>query len=561
MFTPRIRRAAALLLMSFAAWWSLSTAMVKAEDAWFEVDALNPGLSEPGPEVDLRTPRAALQTFLVAAEAEDWGRAAHVLDLSELPEAEQARQGAILAAKLHSILERKAIFDWASINDRPDAMQVIGGQNEAQAGEPRRSLLLRDLDLDPVPAAVRLSRVKPGEDGSPVWVFDRGSVADIDALYARYGPSQFETMLPGILLEDAFWGLMWWEILGLPIVVIAAIALAWIVRRLFDVLSRQATGDLAGRVLHAVRTPLMVAAVTSLVAWVTRNLFVFSGNIDVFVAPAIATGYVLAILMFIVNVVEAAMDHLIAPGDDVDLTAASNDRSRAIATKLNAAKRVLLIVVTLIGAGVVLATADVFRGLGLSLLASAGALTVVLGFAARDVLGNIMSSLQIALNQSARVGDRVVFKGELCHVERIHMTFVQLKDWDGTRVVVPVKEFVSEVFSNWTMQEPAMLSILKFKLAPEADVQALREAFMAVLEELRDGELGPQIGEMSEASVNVAGQDVFGIDVWFSTPCADPNTSWEVACTVRERLVARAVEIEKRRGVQIFPEATPAEAA
>ncbi len=37
-------------------------------------------------------------------------------------------------------------------------------------------------------------------------------------------------------------------------------------------------------------------------------------------------------------------------------------------------------------------------------------MTIVLGFAARNVLGNIMASLQIALNQSARVGDRVVYK-------------------------------------------------------------------------------------------------------------------------------------------------------
>jgi small-conductance mechanosensitive channel len=555
-----LRRVTTWLAVIFAAILSLSS-VATAQEAWFEVDAVNAGLSEPGPEVDRRTPRAALQTFLQAADAGAWDRAAHVLDLGDLSPEDQAQQGAILAAQLHSLLDRKAVLDWTAFNGRPDGLQVVGGQNQAQAGEPRRSLLLRDLDLSPVPASIRLNRVKAGEDGDPVWLFDRGTVADLPALYARYGPSEFEKLLPEWMRADAFWGLMWWEMLGLPLLVLSAIALAWATKSVLDRLSHVVTNDLACRLLKAVRTPLMLAAVTALVSWVTGQVFVFSGNIDIILAPTIATGYVVTILLLIVNMVEAALDHLIAPGDDIDLTASENDRSRQMATKLNATKRVLVVLVSLIGAGVVLSTADVFRGLGLSLLASASALTLVLGFAARKVLGNIMASLQIAMNQSARVGDSVVYKGELCHVERINMTFVQLRDWDNTRVVVPVEEFANETFSNWTLEEPAMLRILKFKLAPEADIDALREAFMDILHDMAQSDSGAQLGDLDQAGVNVAGQDVFGIDVWFSTPCSDPNTSWEVACTVRERLVARAAEFEKAHDVTIFPEATPAEAA
>ena len=129
---------------------------------------------------------------------------------------------------------------------------------------------------------------------------------------------------------------------------------------------------------------------------------------------------VTALLLFIVGSVEALLNGLVAPGEDVDLTAAEPGEARILATRLNAARRVLVVVVFLIGTGVVLSSADLAANLGLSLLTSAGALTIVLGFAARNVLGNIMASLQIALNQSARVGDRVVYKGELCHVERIN---------------------------------------------------------------------------------------------------------------------------------------------
>ncbi|RMJ20567.1 hypothetical protein PHISP_08563, partial [Aspergillus sp. HF37] len=122
-----------------------------------------------------------------------------------------------------------------------------------------------------------------------------------------------------------------------------------------------------------------------------------------------------------------------------------------------------------------------------------------------------MASLQIALNQSARVGDRVVYKGELCHVERINMTFVQLRNWDSTRLIVPVEEFASETFSNWTLQDPAMLRVLKLKLDPRADIDMLRRTFKEVLNDVATLEIGQNLGDLDDSSVSVADQDIFGI--------------------------------------------------
>ncbi|WP_299817227.1 mechanosensitive ion channel domain-containing protein [uncultured Jannaschia sp.] len=528
--------------------------------SFFEVEEFDPGLGETPDAIDRSTPRSAMVSFLQAGEAGRWDAAAHVLDLSEFPPAEQPARGAALAERLHAIIERKALLDWTLLNDRPDGLQASASQEAPQAGEPRRSLLLRELPANIAPAAIRLNRVKPG-DADPIWVFPPETVANIPALYRRYGPSRFEQALPEPLRMQAFWGLMWWELLGLPLLAIAAMGLAAFLHRTLQAIGHRLTNPLATSILRATRMPTIFAVVTMLVWFVTHRVFVFSGNIDVFVTPLIAIGFVTALLMLIVNVVEALLDALITPGVDVDLTKEEEAEKRTLATRINAGKRIMVVVVFLVGVGIVLSTARVFQGIGISFLASAGAFTVLLGFAARNVLGNILASLQIALNQSARVGDRVVYKGELCHVERIHLTYVQLRDWDGTRLVVPVAEFISETFSNWSLQDPAMLRILQLKLDPRADVEELRRAFHDILRDLSNGELGAELGDLGEAVVNVAGQDVFGIDVWFSTPCKDPNTSWEVACTVRERLVARAAEIERDGDRPVFPATVPAQAA
>ncbi len=230
---------------------------------------------------------------------------------------------------------------------------------------------------------------------------------------------------------------------------------------------------------------------------------------------------------------------------------------RAMATRIAAARRAFTVAVVIIGGGVFLAQTNVFQNLGLTLLGTAGALTLVIGFAARRVLGNILASLQIAPNQSARIGDRIVYNDYLCHVERINFTYVQLRDWDGTRVIVPVEEFVSTPFENWTMKEPEMLRIIKIKCAHDADVERLRGAFDDIIEELDQDELG----DLDRVKVRVAGQDVFGKDVWFALPCADPNTSWDLACLAREKILAFGTKLERRENVEIFPDVRPAEAS
>lgn len=554
-FSPHLMRSATnILFCLFLVFGVTLSTSATAEEPFFETPALNTGLGPVPDRVDRITPRAAMASFLQAANDGDWDAAAHMLDLYDLSTERQVEDGPALAQQLYDVIDRKAVLDWSVLIDRPDALQTQGGKNDAQAGEPRRSILLRDLPLDMVPAAIRLNRVLPEGATQPVWVFPPETVRSVPALHILYGPSEFEKALPEMLRIKTVGGLMRWELIGLPLLVLTAIALGWMVHRTLQILWRRADTKLATGILRASSMPLIIASVTMLFWWVTGNVFVFSGRIDVFLVPAIATGFVTALLLFIVNGIEVLLDGLVAPGEDIDLTVAKQADARILATRLNAAKRILVVIVFLVGAGVVLSSADLASNLGLSFVASAGALTLILGFAARNVLSNIMASLQIALNQAARVGDRVLYKDELCHVERINMTYVQLRNWDNTRMIVPVEEFVSETFSNWTLQDPTMLRILKFKLDPRADVDALREAFNKILSEAIKTDIGENIADLSDSSVNVASQDVFGMEVWFSVPCKDPNTSWELSCTIRERLIARAAQIEAEGGKPVFPE-------
>ncbi|WP_332675186.1 mechanosensitive ion channel family protein [Aromatoleum sp.] len=90
------------------------------------------------------------------------------------------------------------------------------------------------------------------------------------------------------------------------------------------------------------------------------------------------------------------------------------------------------------------------RQIGASLLASAGLAGIVVGFAARPVVGNLIAGLQIALTQLIRIDDVLIVENEWGRVEEITETYVIVRIWDDRRLIVPLEYFIQNPFQNWT---------------------------------------------------------------------------------------------------------------
>ena len=534
----------ACLIMAFA-----TTAA--AQDAVYEIDVLNAGLG-PAPEsLDRSSPRSSVEALLDLATVGDFETAAHLLNLALRSEPQHRAIGPELAEQLYTVVDRKVVINWGLLLDRPDALDARATSDSAVAGQARRSILLSVFTIDGRPYPIYLDRVQV-EDEPAVWVFSERTVANIETLYETFGPSEVERALPDWARQDAFWNLMWWEVILLPIMILLAGILGTVTHKTLTRIANAADQAPVYNIVRASRLPAVLFVTTSVVAIVSRA-FVFSGPIATLIGPAIAIGYVLAVLILVVNVVDRIIDQLVEL-DSADLKQIDQGGMREIATKVSLARRMLIIVIVLAGLGIVLSQAGAFRTFGFSLLASAGAVTLVLGFAAREVLANIMSSMQIALNQSARIGDKVVYNGHICNVERINFTYVLLRVWTGVRLVVPVTEFVSETFENWTIKEPEMMRLIDIHVAHDASVAKLRDLFFEVLNEL-DGE---DLGSEEDHEVMVTKHDVFGQTVTFCLSCSNPNTSWSLSCEVRERLIA-GMKTLQRDGASVFPDVSPAE--
>ncbi|MGY9046919.1 MAG: mechanosensitive ion channel family protein [Rhodobacterales bacterium] len=530
---------------------------VAAQDAgspaWFEVETLNEGLGPTPASIDRTTPRSSVESFLIEARDENWLAAAQMLDLSDIPVAEQREEGQRRAQDFLILLERKIIIDWYALRDRPDGLDERGGDG-AMIGKPRRSILLWYVDLEDRPLPIRINRVK-SVDGEPVWVVARQTVDNLPELGAAYGPSELELMLPETWRAPGFFGLRWWEAVAVPIVVLITLRAGRILHGAISALSRRSTLLTTEALLVATRGPVGLVGMTFALAMLSQRMFTFSGRIDSVLSPLIVIGAVVSVLWFVVNIADAIVSRLVNfDGAELSEIGEGQELRRDMATRVSAIRRGMIVVIAMVGSGIVLNEASVMQSLGISLLASAGTLTLVAAYAARDILSNIMASLQISINQSARIGDKIEFRGNLCSVERINFTYVQLRIWTGKRLVVPVVDFVSEPFENWTMQEPFMLGEVTLRLRHDADIEPLRARYHEILDGMEDTD------EPDSRGCYVTDHDVFGQHVLFLVPCPNPNTAWALTCEVREKLLVAARRIDAK-GKGLFPKVEAAEAA
>lgn len=515
-------------------WCGAAVAQSKDGGPAFSVETLNAGLPDRPGRLDLSTPRAAMEAFSVAARDEDYQRAAHVLDLDSVVESRQAAEGPELAKELSFVLNRKIPVDFASLPDRPDGMDTSGSEREPMVGEPRKSIRLGTLDLPDWPVTIRLNRVKVGES-DPVWVISRQSVEHIPALYSRYGPSVFEKWLPEAFTTETVAGILLWELLAIPLIAGTAIAAGWLVWMSMTVIADRLPLEGTTVAIRRGRLPAVLLIVGVLLQVANSTIFELSAATDATLSVIFWIMIITAIVFGVSRLLDTIIDFTSNRYLD-NIDTAENTSARRWYTNLSAAKRIGVMFVVVVGLAVAFSSLRVFSSFGLSLLVSAGVATAVFGLAAQTVLGNIFSSLQLALAKPIRIGDAVYYNDHWAYVEQINYTYVQLRTWDLKRYIVPVKHFVSNPFENWTMAEPKMIKPVLLKLDHTTDVDELREVFAKLAAEDEDWSEG------EEAKVQVIDHDEDAMSVRFYCTADNPTAAWNLHCRMREKLLAHLRE-------------------
>lgn len=233
---------------------------------------------------------------------------------------------------------------------------------------------------------------------------------------------------------------------------------------------------------------------------------------------------------------------------------ADNRVARRVHTQIAILRRVIAAVVVVVTAGVVLLTFPEVSGIGASLLASAGVLSVVAGIAAQSTLGNVVAGIQLAFSDAIRVDDVVVVEGEWGRIQEITLTYIVVHIWDDRRLVLPSTYFTTTPFENWTRRSSELLGVVELDVDWQVPVDAMREHLSEVL-------AAEPLWDQRSAALQVTGATGDRVRVRIVVTAKDAPTLWDLRCNVREEMVAWVRDhqpdaLPRTRVVMVEPVAT-----
>ncbi|MAI90235.1 mechanosensitive ion channel family protein [Ponticaulis sp.] len=214
-----------------------------------------------------------------------------------------------------------------------------------------------------------------------------------------------------------------------------------------------------------------------------------------------------------------------------DLSAEDNLEARKISTRMNVLSRMMTMLILLITLAAMLMTFPSVRSIGISLFASAGVAGIVIGFAARPVLSNLLAGIQIALTQPIRIGDAVIMEGEWGWIDEITSTYVVVKIWDWRRLVVPLTQVIEKPFQNWTRENSSIIGSVTWHLDYTAPVGDIREKLQSLLKESErwDGDVAVlQVIDTTEETMTLRGL----------MSAKNSPIAWDLRCEIREKMIA-----------------------
>lgn len=116
-----------------------------------------------------------------------------------------------------------------------------------------------------------------------------------------------------------------------------------------------------------------------------------------------------------------------------------------------------------------------FRSFSYSLLASAGIIAVIVGFATQKTLSNLISGIFLAMYEPFRVGDKIRIMDMYGEVEDITLRHTVVRTWNNRRIVVPNSRIDDEEIFNFSLVDEKVLWTIDMPISYDADIDKARE--------------------------------------------------------------------------------------
>jgi len=506
-------------------------------EPYYKLSFLNDGLPEPD-DLNRQTPQATLEHFLLSARAEEYAAARHALNLNLFPPEQQAEKGMEIAKKLHYLIRQRISINWEDLPDRPDGQidYAVGG-NQPLAGQPRRSIVFGNTSLGDREISFRVQRVRIGND-APVWVISPQTVENIGPLYDQYGPQALSRIVPewaNVLVI----GIPVWKLIGVILLGMVCYLISILIYRAVRKIFFRSDVPYVKGIASYIGQPAGLAIGALLFYLAVHEILSLAGTFSRIFYTLVLITVVVSFTWLLMRTSNYLFRYVLTRKVDDDLAHENADVKRHL-TYISVARRVITFIIIVVGAGVIFSQFKSLERLGISLLASAGVATVLIGIAAHSTLGNIISGLQIAVTKPVKIGDSVYFEENWGMVEDIRFTYLVIRTWDWRRMVVPLKYFISRPIENWSMSNSHLIQPIYFYTDYKIDVSKVRSTFKELVEASDDWD-----GKVWSIQVTDVKED--SLEIRATCSSKDPATAWTLHCDLREKMMAYIAQMDGGR--------------
>jgi len=213
-----------------------------------------------------------------------------------------------------------------------------------------------------------------------------------------------------------------------------------------------------------------------------------------------------------------------------DVNVADNLQARKVYTQIHVVSKVIYVLIGLFTVASIMMLFEEVRRFGTSILASAGVVGILLGFAAQKTIANLFAGFRLAMTQPIRLVDVVILEGEWGRIEEITLTYVIIHIWDDRRLVVPLGYFIEKPFQNWTRVSAQLLGSVLMWVDFTMPLDELRQALKNIIEPnpLWDKRFwNLQVTDATEKTMQIR----------VLATAADSSKSWDLRCNVREKFI------------------------
>jgi small-conductance mechanosensitive channel len=169
--------------------------------------------------------------------------------------------------------------------------------------------------------------------------------------------------------------------------------------------------------------------------------------------------------------------------------------------------------------------------LGTAWLASVSVISVIMGLAAQNTLGNLIAGISLLLYRPFKLGDRLQVSAptglETGVVENLGLGYTVLKTDDNRHIVIPNSIIASQTAINLTTDDPRVMCSVPVGISVDADIDKARSILLELAQE------HPLAKEVCGCPVTQLGPS--GIVLTLGAWCADAAAAGTLKCDLLEQ--------------------------